>query len=408
MATAGFSVPRAARRRVRAAIAVAGTVVLVGLGALPTFGVWMTVPATCAVAGASAVLIAGVHARRLVAVVTASAGGASLAASIGVALTSATFASNDRAGTAWAIAETIALVVLTMVTIRTAPIRPAVIAASLSGIAMPSWLLRFGWGSATAEMVGGYAAWASLPLLAAAVGLYLRGLDERRSQSVDDARRAQRDQLARDLHDFAAHDISGMLAQAQVGQILAEQDSRAAAEAFRRIEESGLKALASMDHTVHLLYHDAEDAVGDLGSPRTLIDLPDVVSRFSRTGPTAARLEVDPHLRAADLPREITTTAYRLVVEALTNVRRHAPAAHHVLVEAHHATSEPGLEVIVTDDGPSLSTAPVVRPGGLGLAGLTARVEALGGTLTAGPADPTGWRVVTFLPLPTHRRPNHD
>jgi signal transduction histidine kinase len=407
MATAGFSVPRAAHWRVRAAIAVAVAVALVGLGALPTFGVWMAVPATYAAACASAVLIAGVRARRLTAAVTASAGGVSLVASVGVVLTGATLASGDRSGTAWAVAELIALFVLTMVTVRTAPIRLATSAAALSGIAMPSWLLRFGWGDATAEVVGGYAAWAVLPLLAVTIGLYLRGLDERRNQAVDDARRAQRDQLARDLHDFVAHDISGMLAQAQVGQLLAERDPTAAAEAFQRIEESGMKALASMDHTVHLLYRSAEDGVGDLASPRTLIDLPDVVSRFSRTGRTAARLEVDPHLRAGDLPREITTTAYRLVVEALTNVRRHAPAADHVLVEAHRTTREPGLAVTVTDDGPSLATAPVVRPGGLGLAGLTARVEALGGTLTAGRADPTGWQVVMFLPLPTDRRSNH-
>lgn len=402
VATAGTSVPRATHWRVRAAIAVAAIILLFGLGASPAYGVWMTMPAAFAVAGASGVLVAGVHARHLLAAVTAAAAGASLAGTTGVVLVGAAYTSGDRAGTAWAIAETGGLFVLTMLTVRAASGRLAAMAASLSGIAMPSWLLRFGWDEVTTEAIGGYAAWALLPLLAVTIGLYLRALDERRRRSVDEARHAQRDQLARDLHDFVAHDISGMLAQAQAGQILAERDSRAAAEAFQRIEESGMKALASMDHTVHMLYRSAQDAVGDRGAPRTLIDLPEVVSRFSRTGPTAARLEVDPHLGAEELPRELTTTAYRLVVEALTNVRRHAPAADRVLVDVHRATPEPGLEVIVTDDGPSTPSAPAVRRGGFGLSGLTGRVEALGGTLTAGPTDPTGWRVVAFLPLPNH------
>lgn len=360
----------------------------------------MTMPATLALAGAAGVVIAGALARNVRASITAAAGAASLAGTAGIVLTGATYPASDTAATVWALAETACLFVLTLLAVRTARVRPATVAAALSGIAIPAWLLRFGWDSRSAEMIGGFAVWTLFALLAVTVGLYLRALDERRHRSVDEARRAQRDQLARDLHDFVAHDISGMLAQAQAGQILAERDPAAAANAFQRIEASGMKALASMDHSVRMLYGSQEDDDGNPTAAPTLAELPDVVTRFARTGPTDARLEVDPRLRDEDLPRELTTTAHRIVVEALTNVRRHAPTADRVLVDVHPVAAEPGLEVVITDDGNPASSAPARRRGGYGLPGLTERVEALGGTLTAGPIDPTGWRVTAFLPLP--------
>ena len=81
-------------------------------------------------------------------------------------------------------------------------------------------------------------------------------------------------------------------------------------------------------------------------------------------------------------------------------VRRHAPAATRVAVLVHR--TGPDVLVSVTDDGPTAaarSARPRAGRGGLGLPGLAERVEALGGTLTAGPADAGGWRVVATLPL---------
>lgn len=394
--------------RVRTAIAADAVIVLAGLVFSTVHGVSTVIPAAYVLAGATALLVAGVHARHLLAAVAVSAGGTALTVSVAIALTGDGYTSGDRVASAGGIAETGGLFILTVLTARDVSVGLGGVATVLPGIAMPFWLLRFGWDGATAEAIGGFVAWAVLPLLAVAIGLYLRALDEQRRRSVDEARRRQRDQLARDLHDFVAHDISGMLAQAQAGQILAERDPTAAAEAFQRIEESGMKALASMDRTVHMLYKRDDELVGNERAPRTLIDLPEVVSRFSRTGQTTARLELDPILRAAELPPELTTTAHRVVVEALTNVRRHAPTADQVVVNVHRASSGRGLNVIITDDGPLAQSAPNARRGGgLGLSGLNGRVEALGGTLTAGPADRAGWRVVAYLPLPNHVRTGH-
>lgn len=396
--------------RVRAAIAAATGVGLTGLGAAAVFGPLMTVPTAVAVAGAVAVPIAGPAARRLRAAVAGAAGIVSLAGTAGVVLTGGAYGTNDRAVTLWALPETAALLFLTLLTVRVSRPRSAVVAAALSGIAVPCWLLRFGEDAVTPAMLGGLAAWAAVSLLAVTAGLYLRALDERRGRAVADARRAQREQLAADLHDFVAHDISGMLAQAQAGQILAERDPAAAQAAFRRIERSGMAALASMDQSVHMLHDPACDGADRRMSPPTLAGLPELVSRFLATGQTAGRLDLDPDLEAEQLPREVTTTGYRLVVEALTNIRRHAPHAGRVTVTVRRTTPTPGLEIIVADDGGARPPATPEHPGrqgGLGLAGLTDRVEALSGTLTAGPADPTGWRVAAFLPLPNHRGPRH-
>jgi signal transduction histidine kinase len=246
----------------------------------------------------------------------------------------------------------------------------------------------------------GSAFWGLGVVLAIAVGLYLRSLDDRRARSVAAARRAQRLQLARDLHDYVAHDVSEMLAQAQAGQILAEQDPRQAMAAFRRIEQAALQALASMDRTVRML-HDADDSAAGRRTPLPgLADLPDLADRFSAGGDATIHLDIDPRLDEPIVPREVAATAYRVVVEALTNIRRHAPAAR--TVEVTLRRTRPGLEITVTDDaGPQATTpGPARRRGGLGLPGLTEGVQALGGSLTAGPRDPRGWRVAAVLPLP--------
>jgi signal transduction histidine kinase len=335
-----------------------------------------------------------VYAHRVRTWVPAVVGGASLAVSVGMLLAGATIRSED---TPWGLAEVAVLLALALVAVRVAPPGRLPVAV-VPAVAVPAWLLRFGWGPVEAATLGGFAAWTLLASAAVAVGLYLRRLDADRVRSVTEARRAQRLQLAGDLHDFVAHDVSGMLAQAQAGQLLAERDPVAAAAAFRRIETAGLQALASLDRTVQML-RDADD-----GPPATLADLPGVVERFAST--VDISLEVEPSL---DPPREVAATAYRVIVEALTNVRRHAPGASRVSVQVHRAGS--AVLVCVTDDGPQPTARAsrrgltatraglARRHGGLGLPGLAERVEALGGSLSAGPERPTGWRVTARLPL---------
>jgi signal transduction histidine kinase len=84
--------------------------------------------------------------------------------------------------------------------------------------------------------------------------------------------------------------------------------------------------------------------------------------------------------------------AYRIVMEAATNAVRHSGATR-VQVRLEHAA---GLEVSILDDGAGLD--PAAAPG-VGLAGMAARAEELGGRLSVGPGETGGTRVCAWLPM---------
>ncbi|RCV52113.1 sensor histidine kinase [Marinitenerispora sediminis] len=321
---------------------------------------------------------------------------------------------------AWRFAMAGALTLLLASAVRWAPSRRQVVAAVLlAGGAIAAWPLPFMPEASFLERVGACAFWSLPAAVAVVAGGYLRWGERRTRRAVDRARRAQRLELARDLHDFVAHDVSGIVVQAQAALFVAEGDPGRAASALRRIERSGLDALATLDRTVRMLNdpdgaHEARgaDASGagggagapSLGPPPGLERLRDTVRRFGATGPARIRLTMaDDAVRAAS--REAGTTAYRVVVEALTNVRRHAPAAADVRVSVARVrrSSGPALEVrVVNGPGDAAAPAPALPGaerdgGGRGLAGLGERVRAVGGTLSAGPCA-AGWQVVAVLP----------
>ncbi|WP_329426543.1 histidine kinase [Streptosporangium sp. NBC_01495] len=396
----------APRWRVRAGVAAAVLVALTGIAAAPAYGPSATLPMSLTTAAALGVLVAWPFDGRRIAAVTGGAGIVSLAATAGVLLLGAEHGAGTPA-TGWVVGESASLLVLIVLVVRAAPVRAALIAAGLAGVATPVLLLRYGLGPPTLAALGGFVGWGLSAALAATIGLYLRSLDAHRARSVRAARQAQRTRLARDLHDFVAHDVSGMLAQAQAGRILAEQDPRQAVAAFQRIEQAALQALTSMDRTVRML-HDADDLVGRTPLP-ALADLRELADRFSSSGTAAVHLDIDAGLEDPNgvVPREVAATAYRVVVEALTNVRRHAAAASRAEVTVRRIRTLTGhaLEVTVTDDartGPTPTRhglGSAARSGGFGLAGLAERVEALGGDLATGPNPPYGWRLTATMPL---------
>lgn len=243
---------------------------------------------------------------------------------------------------------------------------------------------------AETAVVCGMASIAALAALTA--GRYLRALDRRRAVAVAEARRAQRLALARDLHDFVAHEVSGMLAQAQAGQVVAATDAHRAVATLRRIEEAGLRAMATLDRTVRMLDEEArEPCAGERPQP-ALAELAAVVARFREGSAASVDMELDPHVR------EVPALAHRVVTEALTNVRRHAPGAAWVRVAVRRTDGTLSVSVVndVRADG---SGSPAVLPGGgLGLAALRSRLTAEAATLTAGRTRTGGWRTVATWP----------
>ena len=127
-------------------------------------------------------------------------------------------------------------------------------------------------------------------------------------------------------------------------------------------------------------------------APHGLADLPGLVAESSASGgPTT--------FGVIGTPREtsgvVGITAYRLVQEALTNVRKHAGAGATADVRVRWADDE--LELEVSDTG--AGTASAARPGGLGQAGMRERVSAVGGELELGARHRGGYLVRATLPL---------
>nr|WP_233526245.1 histidine kinase [Actinomadura spongiicola] len=238
--------------------------------------------------------------------------------------------------------------------------------------------------------------------IAVGIGLYLRAVDARRARSLVAARRDERLELARDLHDFVAHHVTGIVVQAQAARFAAQPGSARQPTPeqidamFDGIERAGTEALTSMRRMVGLLrdaqHVSGDGATGEDAATRPVGDLSqlrDLVTGFAH--PPAA-LTLAPDL--GTLPPEVATSAHRVVQEALTNVRKHAADADTVLVSLTRVGGE--VEVTVRDDGRGRGRR--LPSGGFGLTGLSERVGALGGRLRAGPRPEGGWEVVAVLP----------
>jgi signal transduction histidine kinase len=232
-------------------------------------------------------------------------------------------------------------------------------------------------------------------LAAVAAGLAGRLLVARREAAVERVRRDERLALARELHDVVAHHITGIVVQAQAAQIVARKgpgEAERLAGSLADIEAAGSDALTSLRRVVGLL-RDADDGSPVAPGPEALGTL---VSRFEGRGP-AVQLSLPDG--GPGWPPEVTTTVYRVVQEALTNISRHAPDAQSVTVAVHGVLG--AVTVEVSDDAPhAVGLHPGLHPGGgYGLIGMRERVEALGGTLQAGPRPGAGWTVLATLPL---------
>ena len=311
--------------------------------------------------------------------------------------------------------ESFALLALVFFTVRRAPPRLGAVAAVLAAAAAVTIIPSHATASSGSvlENAAGMGVWGFGALVAAGAARYLDALDARRARSVADARREQRLSLARDLHDFVAHDVSAIVVQAQAARVVGEREPGQALAALDRIEQAGLHALSAMDRAVEALRdatpaaHTAPPHAGPAphGPGHGLVDVRALAARFEATG--SVRVDVDMDVDDADaLPSEVAGTIYRLVTEALTNVRRHAPGATRVEVRVtrSQARAEPAITVCVTNDGlpsqPTTAGALSTRAGGgFGLGALREHVEALGGTLQAGPDQNGGWQLKARLPL---------
>ncbi|MFI7704486.1 sensor histidine kinase [Nonomuraea sp. NPDC049480] len=290
------------------------------------------------------------------------------------------------------MAETGSLLILIMGVLRhVEPIRRAAVLAVVGLVVLLSEAVgRDYQGQGLAFSFLLFAGWS----MAAGVGGYLRFQQERRTEAVHSVRRAERLELARELHDLVAHHITGIVVQAQAARTVAETKPDAVVPALDAIATAGSEALTSMRRMVAVLRTE-DDPARKPGV--TLADLRMLTDRFSADGPKVA-FEIGQGLDDRTLPPEVMTTLHRVLQESLTNVRKHASRA--AWVEADLRRYERVVVLRVRNFG-SASDPRVSRlGGGFGLVGMAERVEALGGRLYAGPSSEGAWEVAAEFPLP--------
>lgn len=231
-----------------------------------------------------------------------------------------------------------------------------------------------------------------LPIAFVLWGFRLRAEDSSRLAAADRIRRAERLELARDLHDDVAHYVTAMIVQAQAGELV--KDSDKGRELFGNIERTGQDGLSAMSRMVRLLREsDAEPAPARTELPLEVIR--GRIDQFAKTGiPVRLRLAED--IDADAWPSDVVKTVERLVQEGLTNIRKHARATTDVEVGIESSAGR--LAVHVRNDGsrPGLGR---FRPSGYGMIGLAERVSALGGVLSSGPLENGGWLVSASIPI---------
>ncbi|MFI7019035.1 histidine kinase [Streptomyces sp. NPDC050164] len=281
-------------------------------------------------------------------------------------------------------AVALGLAVLTGSAVRALPM---VRAGAIAGAGLLVIAVQFAVRPPSAVPAIAAAAW----LAAVGVGLALRMFDGRAKAAAEEVRRAERLELARELHDIVAHHITGMVIQAQAAHIVVRRAPEKVSDSLTEIESAGSEAMTAMRRVVGLL-RDTDDAAPVSPGPEGLSTL---VERFSRQGPQV-RLSVPDD--DTEWPPEVTSTVYRIVQEALTNVLRHARHARSVDVTVGRDAE--AVTVEVADDAPPHSPRSQHR-GGYGLIGMRERVETLGGSLFAGPRPGAGWSVRAILPVPT-------
>ncbi len=228
------------------------------------------------------------------------------------------------------------------------------------------------------------------------IGLFVRG---RRGEVEERAQRAaveERTRIARDLHDLVGHAVSLMTVQAGVARVALDGDDAARArEALGEVETAGRHALDELRRVLGMLQAPGGDGDEGLGGEDALAPQPgidavaDLVEQHRRAGlPVDLHRDGEPRV----VPAGVAVAVYRIVQEALTNVRKHAGTPQTDVTLRYRPEA---VEVAVHDHGPG-------RRGrtrdGHGLPGMRQRVALYGGELRAGPGPEGGFAVEATVP----------
>jgi signal transduction histidine kinase len=253
----------------------------------------------------------------------------------------------------------------------------------------------------------------TIVVLPALLGTYVANLTERAERAERDqhrlaeqARVEERVRLAAEMHDVVTHRVSLMVLQAgALGVTATDAETRAAAEDLRA---AGCQALEELRDLVGVLRSAPGGAAEELALPRAggQAAVPDFAELLAESESVGVAVQLEQHGNPGLASPVVARTAYRIVQESLTNVRKHAPGAtatvtmrfgtDRVRLTVRNSAPERGGDADLTASG-----------SGTGLLGLRQRVELVSGSLYAGPTEDGGFVVDATLPayVPTRDGP---
>lgn len=260
------------------------------------------------------------------------------------------------------------------------------VTAAFLAVAMPDDLKGWALGQALFVGVGLLVRWLVLSRLQLA--------QEKAQAESERAQRAvveERARIARELHDVVAHHMSMIVVQSQSAPLRLGVDDPAVTKEFSEIEHAAREALGEVRGVLGVLRQKREEA--ERAPQPGLEQMPQVLAATKAAGmPLTWSLDVDPQ----DCPPGTALVLHRVLQESLANAARHASGS-----QVGVTLRKVGERAVLTvHNGPGQrGAAPLERSGGAGIDGMTARAEAVGGTLRAEPDNAGGFIVQADVPL---------
>jgi signal transduction histidine kinase len=302
----------------------------------------------------------------------------------------------------------IAVVILLFTVASESSRRTALVAGAVTGVALYLTAATQLDGAAIGADSLASVAWTGLAVAAGDAvrtrRAYVEAVEERARRAEEtreeEARRRvveERLRIARELHDVVAHRMAVITVQAAAASQLLGTDPDRAAESMEHVRSSASTVLQELGALLHVLrVSDDEPAGGSAPSQPapTLADVDELVASFAAVGLQVTRRAVTPCDDEPEVPEAVALTVYRLVQEALTNAHRHGAGDAELTIDR-------GAEQVRLTVSNHLRADPAPRGSGLGIAGMTERITAVGGTLTTGLVpDPGGDRFVVDARIP--------